>query len=268
MRDDSKLADKESIPLVLGYLRRSAGSHAWALQDLQAWPEKTTLFYREPARLDGELSYLLLTGHPGAQQTLSVTVSGTPEGVAPLLAHLPKAPFLMRETPATLLPLMQAAAPQGRAWIEQRMEATRASFKPRHAPGRTRRLNDDDAAALAAFNGAPPQAAPGLLSWIRGAMLFGVWEGPQLMAVASTFVRVPEVWDLVGIRTRPEARGKGYATEVTSALAAAALEAAPLVTLTALKNNAAALKLYGNLGFQAREDRIWFDNGTGSSPEF
>jgi RimJ/RimL family protein N-acetyltransferase len=264
----SSSKDPAAREAALARLARDPGAHAWAIQDLQLWPEDTTLFFREPASPDAGLDYLLLTGHPGARRTRTVVLGGTLDGVRPLLAHLPPAPWLVRETPADLLPALAPLAPGATPRYEWRMEVARDGFRPAHTPGRARRLVDADAAALAAFNDAPAAAAPGLLHWIRGAMLFGVFEEGRLVAIASTFVRVPSVWELIGIRTRPEARGKGLATEVTSALTAAGLDAAPRVTLTVLQSNAPALRVYGKLGYQRREARIWLDNGTGSPPEF
>lgn len=195
-------------------------------------------------------------------------IGGTPEGVGPLLAELPPAPWVVRETPATLLPVLQKAFPEAKVFPEFRMEVTRATFKPCHRPGRARRLVDADVAQLADFSGAPPQAAPSFLPWIRGACLMGIFEGEQLVATASTFVQTPEVWELVAIKTRSAWRGKGYASEVTSALTAVALESTASVTLSVLQKNAPALALYRKLGFTQCEERIWFDNGANSSPEF
>jgi ribosomal protein S18 acetylase RimI-like enzyme len=264
---DVRLCDAADRAAVTARLLESPGANSWAIQDLKVWPDATRLYYVKPRSGPVEpLSYLLETGHPGAQRSKVIVMGGTPEGVKPLLAKLPPGPWCMRETPAAIWPTITASVPKATVFWEQRMEATRASFRPAPGPGEARRLVASDAEALAEFHGAPPAAARGFLEWIQGAVLLGVWEGGNLMAIASTFVRLPEVWNLVGIATRKSARGRGFGTTVTNALTAAALEAAPLVTLTVLQDNDAARRLYTKLGYEPREDRIWIDNGAYSSP--
>ncbi len=262
----TKIADAINRPWLLERLLREPGRNAWAIQDLQQWPERTKLYFRQPDHEGARLDYLLLTGHPGAQTAVTIVLDGSPEGVKPLLQHVPTGSWLARETPADLLPTLQALAPDAKAYLEQRMEVTRATFIPAHKGSATRRLVEGDALALAKFKGAPERAAPGFVQWIRGAWLFGTWEGSELVAIASTFVRVPAVAELVSVETRPQDRGKGFATEVTSTLTKVALEESVLVSLTVLKNNEPAKALYAKLGYSAREDRIWFDNGVGSAP--
>jgi ribosomal protein S18 acetylase RimI-like enzyme len=263
MDNNVKLASSADIPAILAHLRREPGSNAWALQDLQVWPEATQMYVRV---VDGQLNYMMFTGHPGAQRGgRPVLLRGTPEGVQPLLAHLPPKPYVVRETPNIFREQLVAIAPDARVFTGLRMEATRATFKPRHT-GRTRRLTVADAAALAKFNNAPEAAIPSLIPWIEGAIILGVFNGDELLAMASTFVRVPEVWELVAISTRPDLRGQGLGAEVTSALTALALAEAPVVTLTLVKANTAALKLYESVGYYQCEDRVWFDNGLGSAP--
>lgn len=267
MKSDVKKADASSNLDVLARLRRQPGRSAWAIQDLKVWPERTTMYFREAATASDDLDYLLITGHPGVQRTKTIVMDGSPEGVRPLLTHLPAAPWVLRETPASLLPLIREVAPEAKVYLEQRMEVTRETYEPHHRSGRSRRLTEGDVGALVDFHGAPPAAAGGFMQWIRGALLYGAWDGDRLVAIASTFVRTPEVWELIGIATRKSDRGKGHATEVTSTLTALALEDAPVVSLTVLKNNEVAKRLYSKLGYRVCEDRIWVDNGANVSPE-
>jgi RimJ/RimL family protein N-acetyltransferase len=255
--------------MVLDHLVKAPGTHAWAIQDLQLWPDRTRLHYVSPRRERQDIDYLLETGHPATQHSKTLVMGGTVEGVKPLLEKLPQGPWTMRETPAPLWKALQSVVPSAKVYLERCMETTRATFRPAKGSGHVRRLTLADVDALVAYMGAPPQAAASFVGWIQGACLYGCWEradGGELQAIASTFVQVPEVTELVGISTRKASRGKGYGTAVTSALTAVGLERSPLVTLTVLDDNTAAQRLYEKLGYVRCEDRIWVDHGANSSP--
>lgn len=261
----TKLSDEDRL-LVIADLKINPGRNAWAIQDLERWPDKTTLYYRTDSIGIGNLTYLLLTGHPGAQQTKTIVLNGNSDLVEPLLEFLPAGKWILRETSAAMAPVIKSILPAAHFFLEDRMQVERVSFKPAKKTIPIRMLVESDAIALAEFQGAPPQAAPKFIQWIRGAKLLGAWEGPVLTAIASTFVTTAEVCELIGIETRNGFRGKGIGTQVTSALTEIALESAPIVTLTVLSDNEPALKMYRKLGYKKCEDRIWVDNGTGSIP--
>ena len=261
-----KQAQAEDFDLIMPFLLKNPGTHAWAIQDLRVWPEQTKLFFKVPDRSTSDLDYLLMTGHPGAQRLRTMILGGSIAGARDLLAFAPKGPWVIKETPETLLAPIREVAPQAQVYFEHRMETTRSTFRPRHSAGRARRLTVADATVLAAFQGAPPQAAAEMTMWILGAHLFGIWDGDELAAIASTFVRVSEVCEIVAVATKERFRGRGLASEVTSALVADCLEFAPVVSLTVLRGNLPALAVYGKLGFQTCEDRIWVSNGTNSRP--
>lgn len=192
-------------------------------------------------------------------------LDGSEEMIAELLPNLPGT-FLVRETDASLLPLLQKKFPEGRPFLEKRMDVRKSEVKELAFPD-VRRLTPDDAASLASFHGAPTQALPRFEAWLNGAAaVMGAFVGDQLVATGSTSVSLPEVWGLVGIATHPSFRGRGYASQVTAALTKFALEKTDLVSLTVLSDNVPALRVYEKLGYQARQDRIWFDLGAGSSP--
>lgn len=261
-----KLATPADYARILKLLRRDPGSNAWAIQDLIVWPETTRLYFCESENESAPLDYLLLTGHPGAQRVKTVVLSGSAERASSLLSHLPEGNWVAKETNAALLSMLQAAAPGAKVFLERRMETTREKFRPQPGRGKTRRLIASDAQDLAKFQGMPPQTAANLLPWIEGAFLYGTFEGTQLAAIASTFVRLPDVCELVAVSTHQEYRGRGYASEVTSALTADCLEIAPVVSLTVVADNAPAIGLYEKLGFYACEARVWVDNGTNARP--
>lgn len=248
-------------------LRQDPGPHLWAIQDLSRFPEKTQLFAineEDPA----SFAYLLVSGHPSiSSHGPTLILGGNALSSRDLLSKLPKPPFLIRETPASFLPILQPELPSSaQIFLEQRMELKRESYRPMH-DDRARRLIDADAEALAAFHGAPPQAARGFMNWIRGARaLLGIFDGPNLVAIGSSFCSTPEGWTLVSIETKKEHRRKGLGLQITSKLCEIAFSQTSLVSLTVVRDNLPAIKLYEKLGFQACENRVWIDCGVGAKP--
>lgn len=246
----------------LPILRKSPIDHAWAIQDLTLWPDRSQLFWKEGR---GGISYVHLSGHPSQTRHRLAVLSDEGGVLEPLLEHLPDTPLVVRETPAAVRPLLERRLPGALFYEEQKMRVDRASFRARTAES-VRRITLDDAPALAAFTGAPPQAAGGMRQWIQSAVILARLEGERIASLVTTIVRTPEVWHLAGIETKPEFRGRGYAAAVTSAITELGLAEVPSVTLTVLKSNAPALGLYEGLGFRHYADEIWMDFGTGARP--
>ncbi len=101
----------------------------------------------------------------------------------------------------------------------------------------------DPGEAIVAFT--PSQIA-------RGAF-FGVWRGVELLAVAGTHVwaRTEGVAAIGNVFTRPDARGRGYATRCTAAVVQRALqEQMRWIVLNVRRENAAAVHVYEKLGFR------------------
>jgi GNAT superfamily N-acetyltransferase len=242
------------------------GANAWALQDLKFWPERARLHYLPETLGRADFTYLLVTGHPGAQRHRTIILAGDPRRAGSLLGLLPDGPWVVRESPASMLGLLAERFPAAKVWHEQRMQVDRDSFRAPQPIGTVRRLEEKDLPALAAMTGTPPPAHAGLLQWINGAHLYGAWSEGQLAATASTFVTVPEVWELIGVETDAKFRRQGFGRQVTGMLTGVALRQSPIVTLTVLTDNDPAKRMYAGLGFRTCEDRIWLDNGTGSAP--
>jgi ribosomal protein S18 acetylase RimI-like enzyme len=257
-------ATNANLGHVLNQLRRNPVRNSWAIQDLTIWPDQAKLYFVEE---NGDFSYLLISGHPATHDQVTLVMDGHDENVRHLLQEIKMTePFLMRETPLRLAPLVKAFYPEAKVFPQYRMDVTRSTFKPRHK-GLARPLRLEDAPALAAFFGAPPQAAKGFEGWLRGSKLFyGIFEGAQLAAIGSSMVNMPESWNLVSIETHKDFRGRGLATEITSTLAAQALEKTSTVTCTVAQDNLAAIRCYQKVGFENAEERAWIDNGTGATP--
>ena len=247
---------------VLQKLSKKPIENAWAIQDLTLWPERTKFYYSDSFR---GFSYLVVSGHPSQVKYPMVILNDDGGDVEKLFQYLPKGPFVIRETRASIIQKIQPMIPQAEIYHEHRMDLLKENFKP-PTQIKSRRLTEADAAALARFQGAPPQATEGMKFWIRGAVIMAIFEGDMIVSMGTTIVRTTDVWDLAGIETLPEFRKMGYATDVVAALSVEAFKSVSIVSLTVLKNNTPAIKTYSKLGFELKEDRVWIDNGTGSKP--
>lgn len=260
-RETWQMTENE-FPEVLAMLRRDPVRNAWALQDLTRWPDGAK-FYRIIGSDEG---YLLVSSHPATRHCPAVILQGSPKAAAVLLdRYLPSAPLVIRETPADLLETVRRYLPDAKTYLEHRMEVLQGTFRPAHK-GLSRQLMESDAETVAQFYDAPPQAAKGYTFWLRGAVVFGAFQEGRLVAIASSMVEIPEVWVLVSIQTHPDFRGRGFGTEVTSALTARALEETVCVSLTVKKDNAPAIRVYEKLGYERKEDRVWIDHGVDHAP--
>ena len=74
-------------------------------------------------------------------------------GLEPLLIHLPQGPFVVRETPASLLPALKKRVPNAKIYLEQRMIVEESTFLPAPKLG-VRQVTEDDLLSL----DSPPDA--------------------------------------------------------------------------------------------------------------
>lgn len=264
MNTKIQLAIADDYKWIISALRKEAIKNAAVIQDLMRWPDNSQFHFMGN---NDNLSFLHASGHPAHHDCPVFICDGSAEEVAALFKHVkPSAPFVVRETSDHLASVVHDYFPEGKIYREQRMDVTKATYKPAHR-GMARQLSEQDAVALAQFFGAPPQAAGKFMGWLKGARAFqGVFEGGKLMAIGSSMVSIPEAWNLVSIQTHKDHRGKGLATEVTSSLIAKAFENTEAVTVTVVCDNAQAIGLYEKLGFRPTQKRVWIDCGADASP--
>jgi predicted GNAT family acetyltransferase len=84
-------------------------------------------------------------------------------------------------------------------------------------------------------------------------MFYGIWDGGTLVAAAGTHVWSPAegVAAIGNVFTRPDCRGRGYATRCTAAVMVEALRAGmDVVILNVRDGNTPAIHIYEKLGFQ------------------
>lgn len=254
--------DDSNLDYVTAELKKDPAANGLVLQDLLRFKQSTQVFFTE-----NPFSYIHISGHPAYAGSKVISMGGESSAAANLLDHVkPQAPFTVRETDSKFTAAVREYYSGAVVYDEYRMDVTREQFKKQHR-GIARQIKESDLESLAEFFGAPKQAAPKFMGWIKGARaIFGVFVDNKLVSMGSSFVAIPEIWNLVGIETKPEHRRKGLATEVTSSLVAAAMEETELVTLTVRSDNGPAISTYQKLGFQNAGRRVWIDCGAGTKP--
>ena len=91
---------------------------------------------------------------------------------------------------------------------------------------------------------------------LRMQRCYGIFENGKLVSVAHTYVRLPEIWIIGGVYTRPEYRGRGYATSVTSAVTRDAVQSGALAMLHVAEGNP-AYRIYERIGYREVARRKW-----------
>ena len=81
---------------------------------------------------------------------------------------------------------------------------------------------------------------------------WGIIEGGQLIAMAGDRLRLAGFGEVSAVCTHPDHRGKGYARELISKVAAGVVARGETPFLQAYPDNVAAISLYESLGFAVR----------------
>ncbi len=232
---ESLLSDDRGYAVfALGHLEPDVVSHArfWVAEDdagrtamvmhASGMLGRTTIVVGDPTALSAALSL-----HPGPRSTYLAT--GAPEHLTILQsAYTVTAPLTM-----------------------MRMTVTASDFKMEE--GDARLLRGLDARALNglyATGGGPTGYRAG---HIDQGVYYGAFENGRLVAVAGTHLVAPHVGVAVvgNVYTHPSYRGRGLATQVTSAVTARLFDrGCPLVALTVAPENESALHAYAQLGYR------------------
>lgn len=237
---------------VLSLLEQDRIWNCFALADLlppiRAYTRYLTASYRDkkPSAL------LVIVRHP---EIKVISPFGETAGVAALLAQADLPEVTLVQTTAAHRSLLEAAFRPRPTWDEMlRMAVTAPMFTPQPSDERIVRLTSDDSAEVSELYQLFPENhfRPELLEQNS---FHGLRENGRLLAIAGTHV-IAEPYGIAvvgGVFTRPEARGQGYASLVTSALVARLLERGCRdVVLNVYATNAPAVAVYNRLGFQTR----------------
>jgi GNAT superfamily N-acetyltransferase len=242
------------------YLARDWARNALALYDLGHAPSRTRCFAAsEGGAFEGYL--LVWTGrrHP------SVILHGSIVAARALLDLGPTNQCTFLAYP----PIAAAVEESRRATERHPMDFMVVEAASAHPTGgrRARRLTGTDARALTALydeggRGAITDDRP----WIESGLAYGIFKGSRLLSVAGTHYFSDDYCLLGGVYTARDHRGRGYATEVTSAVTRGALARVPKVALNVVSTNGPAVHVYQKLGYLRAAEWTWLDVGTGRSP--
>ncbi len=180
---------------------------------------------------------------------------GDPEGIAVLLAAqaaLPSPTFILAQqshVPAIEMQYQFAAVREAM----RRMMVDRRTFKPvEQGPSEVVKLTLSDLPALEALYDAYSSNAFAA-DQLRSGVFYGVRQGDTVIAAGGTHALAPSygIAAVGNIYTQPHARGRGYASAITTAIITELLEGPySQIILNVAEANQAARRLYQRLGFR------------------
>ncbi len=240
--------DRARLAACLG---REAGLHLYELGDLESPLWEQTLWYGWQE--EGALQQVALL-FMGAPRPLLLALGSRPAELVPLLEGvLPGLPrrFDAHMSPGLAQVLHRDYAIVNRGHYVKMVLEEPATAAPPLAP-HCEELGPADAAGLVAFY---DRAHPG--HWFEPQQLAtGLYRGIRRRGQIVSAGGVHLVSDAYGvaalgnIATHPDHRGRGYGTAVVWAVVQALRPRVGLVGLNVSAANAAALRLYGGLGFR------------------
>jgi RimJ/RimL family protein N-acetyltransferase len=181
----------------------------------------------------------------------TVVAAGAPRALAAILALHPGAQHSYLSTAAPEhQPVLDRYFRVTNALVMQRMRVDSADFRPR--PGPARPLRGADVNRLNALYAT--EGGPGNYSYdaIERAIYYGIFDASELVAAAGTHIVAPNQGTAVvgNVFTARSARGRGYASSVTSAVTRELLDrGCHEVVLTVDPANAPAVAAYTGLGY-------------------
>ncbi len=247
----------EILPLttpapIRAFLGSDPALTAYALGDLDPdfWPLSEFI----GAFVDEELVAIVLLYH-GLNPTI-ITAFGPPEAVRAIFdaAALPDEMYcLMPDTLGDLITDYYTLHDPHREW---RMVLDRDQFGISDF-GTVKRIEPEQADMLADLYQYAANPGEAIVAFspaqIAQGRFYGIWNADQIVAAAGTHIWSPaeSVTAIGNVFTRPDQRGKGYATHCTAAVTRDALDAGiSTVVLNVRRDNAPAIRVYEKLGFR------------------
>ena len=101
---------------------------------------------------------------------------------------------------------------------------------------------------------------------VNQAITFGLFNGKEVLSVASALVHLPEVWVLGAVVTRENMRNRGYATRVLRHFMSIAYGKTKNVVLWVRSDNEPAIHIYKKFGFEKIDEECWVNIGISIIP--
>jgi RimJ/RimL family protein N-acetyltransferase len=249
---------------VISSLKSDIIRHVFAFYDIQHDPKHTTML---AAFESGKLKGYLLTYT--ALEPTSVIMECENETAEILIEHAPADKFVMH-APPDLLPTIKERFPTAKHYLENWMLVKKGQANVFKSESTRRLRSEEDSEKLFRLLETRKERNPSSMKryfdWMTRMPLYDLFVNGELVSYAGSFLQLPQLWMLGGVYTRPDHRGKGYATQVTSAVTEEALGNAEAAALFVRSDNYAAIKAYEKIGFRKIGEKLWVDVGTGLKP--
>lgn len=244
-----RLTDRAAIR---AYLNHDRDLTAYALGDLDDafWPQSE--FFG--ARRGGDLVALLLI-YRGLDPVV-LTAFGAPDDVRAIFENITLPEEVYYLFPLPLGDLLSDYYDRPNTKREWRMVLDHTAFTASVSDQVTRILPDQAARLTELYRHAaePGEEIVAFSPWqIAHGVFYGVWQGAELVTAAGTHVWSPaeKVVAIGNVFTRPDHRGRGYATWCTAAVTAEAVTAGmDRIILNVREDNDPAIHVYEKLGFR------------------
>lgn len=264
----SKIAkvDEKNRSDVIKRLRSDLLHNLFAIHTLVQDPEKTTLYaaYGD----NGSLRAHLLVYRGFATIPLAGRIDGEQEPARRLLEFLLSEKMVLF-CPPTLVNVVREGFPDACFYPEQQMYVAKGEERL-VAPNLAQRLAPEHASLLAElYSSGERQSArseEGCKELLGKRRVYGVFTDSKLVSASVAVERLPEAWEIIGVFTDPDYRGRGFATMATSAATHESLKHAGGVSLWVGSENTPAIRVYQKLGYKKVGEAFWVDRGTGLKP--
>lgn len=175
---------------------------------------------------------------------------GPAEAVAAILSLHPGGLQTFLTARPEQLPALEPVYTLAERRVMRRMAVTAERFAPRE--GRAMRLRGRQVAIVNRLYSSEGQAAAYLPRHLEEGCYYGVIVDGRLVAIAGTHAISPseEIAIIGNVFTHPQYRGRGYATQATSAATSDLLQHCKDVVLSVDPANTAAVESYRHLGYR------------------
>jgi ribosomal protein S18 acetylase RimI-like enzyme len=240
-----KPLDKSLEKSLFEYMNQDRIRHFWGIYDLQHMKEKV----RTRVALSGES----LSGYLMEINERIIHIRGIADCATPLLESTDLNEPLFNIEPAHLCGVKRLyknfkltdSTSKGKITTYLSMKVNLQEFKPVETKS-VRAISKEESEAVGNLLARKPDRIQDLMKGLS----YGLYAKGQLVAFAAAPEILEDLAIIRGVYTQPSLRGKGYATNVCSAVTARLIEQGKEAFLYVSKDNHPALRVYRKLGFR------------------